>query len=63
MRKIHGIKGLINYLASMNYPLKEADIHDLIVKREIPHSKLMSNILIFDLNHIDWWIKHNRTKN
>lgn len=62
MRKIHGIKDLTDYLASMNYPLKEADIHDLILKKVIPHSRLMSNIVIFDLDNIDWWINQNRIK-
>lgn len=38
------------------------EIHDLILKKEAPSQKLVSEIFIFDLNHIDWWINENRIK-
>ena len=56
MRKVHGINPLITYLAAENYSFSEADIHDLIAKKAIPHSKPLRNMLVFDLDHIDWWI-------
>lgn len=60
MRKVHGIKNLIEYLESVNFPLNEEDVNELILKREIPHNNPFGNIIIFDLNNIDWWIDGKR---
>ena len=57
MRKVQGVKRLIAYFNSVNYPMTEADLINLMTQKEIPHTSPLSNILIFDLNHIDWWIK------
>ncbi|MGG3450494.1 hypothetical protein ABER98_11515 [Domibacillus aminovorans] len=62
MRSIQGINQLISYLDSVNFPLTEEKIHDLILKREIPHRRPINSLVIFDLDHIDWWINENRTK-
>ena len=57
MRKVHGVKILISYFNSVNYPMTEDDLIVLLTQKEIPHTSPISKILIFDLNHIDWWIK------
>jgi len=62
MRKAHGIKDLIAYLESVNFPLTEERINDLILKREIPHLRPFGNTLVFNLDHIDWWISQQRLK-
>ncbi|OAH57780.1 hypothetical protein AWH48_01810 [Domibacillus aminovorans] len=63
MRNVHRIKQLISYLDSVDYPLTEEEIYDLILKREIPHKNPNNSLIVFDLDHIDWWINENRTKN
>jgi hypothetical protein len=63
MRKVQGVKRLIAYFDSVNYPMTEENLIILMTQREIPHTSPLSNILIFDLNHIDWWIKEqNKVK-
>lgn len=63
MRKVQGVKRLIDYFDSVNYPMTEENLIILMTQREIPHTSPLSNILIFDLNHIDWWIKEqNKVK-
>ncbi|WP_050182699.1 hypothetical protein [Domibacillus robiginosus] len=62
MRRIQGIPKLTSYLKAVNYPLTEKEIQDLIGNKKLPHKKLVNNIIIFDLDQIDWWINHNRTK-
>ncbi|WP_075619396.1 hypothetical protein [Paenisporosarcina indica] len=60
MRKVHGVKSLIIYLESVNFPLNEERVNELILKREIPHNNPIGNTIIFDLNHIDWWINEKK---
>lgn len=60
MRKVQGIKSLMDYLASVDYPLSEETLNNLILKRELPHSVPIRNMIIFDLSHIDWWIAEKR---
>ena len=60
MRKVQGIKSLMDYLASVDYPLSEETLNDLILKRDLPHSIPIRNMIIFDLSHIDWWIEEKR---
>jgi len=62
MRKVYGVKKLIAYLTSVDYPLTETDIHDHVLKKDIPHLSLINNMLVFDLDHIDWWIGQQRLK-
>ncbi len=57
MRKVQGVKSLITYFDSVNYPMTEDDLIDLLTRKGIPHTSPISTIVIFDLNHIDWWIK------
>jgi hypothetical protein len=57
MRKIQGVKSLMAYFDSVNYPMTEENLIDLLARKELPHISPISSILIFDLNHIDWWIK------
>jgi hypothetical protein len=53
MRRIQGIKNLIAYLVSVNYTMTEEEINDLILIKDIPHSRPISSIIIFDLDHKD----------
>ncbi|KIL45780.1 hypothetical protein [Jeotgalibacillus soli] len=62
MRKVNGIKSLIAYLDSENYPVTEEKINVLILRREIPHHKPFKNMIVFNLDHIDWWINEQRSK-
>ncbi|PLR75746.1 hypothetical protein CU633_19480 [Bacillus sp. V3-13] len=62
MRKAYGIKNLIAYLASVNYPISEQEIHDLIQSKDIPHQRPINNMIVFNLNYIDWWVSQQRLK-
>ncbi|MBM7694759.1 hypothetical protein JOC77_004236 [Peribacillus deserti] len=56
MRKIYGIQNLIVYLASAGYPLTEKQVHELILNKDIPHLRPINNMIVFNLDHIDWWV-------
>jgi len=62
MRKIQGIQKLVSYFDSATYPLTEKEIQDLILNKKLPHKKVSTGIIIFDLDQIDWWIKQDQTK-
>lgn len=62
LRKIQGLSKLVDYLESVNYPLAEEQITDLMSKRKIPHRKAYQDIVIFNLDHIDWWIAEQRKR-
>lgn len=61
MRRAYGVKKLSLYLDTVGYPLTEEEIIDLITKKEIPHLKPMSNMIVFNLDHVDWWISNTQT--
>ncbi|RDI45535.1 hypothetical protein [Falsibacillus pallidus] len=63
MRRVSGISSLVDYLHSVNYPLSEHEINELIQKKQLPHFKPMKNLLVFNLDHIDWWIEDQREYN
>lgn len=60
MKKVQGVKDLLKYLHSVDYPMTEEQINDCIAKRTIPHSQSYSRTIFFDLKHIDWWILEQR---
>ncbi|ANU28022.1 hypothetical protein [Planococcus versutus] len=60
MRKIQGLPNLVNYLESVDYPLAVEEITDLMLRRKIPHRKAYKDVIIFNLEHIDWWIAEQR---
>ncbi|MFT8320139.1 MAG: hypothetical protein ABF649_04470 [Bacillus sp. (in: firmicutes)] len=62
MRKVNGIKNLLIYLDSLGYAITKEEVMLLMKKREIPHQKPMRHLVIFDLDHIDWWVKEQRNK-
>ena len=62
MRKAYGIKSLMIYLESENYPITEEEINDLILNKKIPHLRPINNLLIFNLDHIDGWISDQHFK-
>lgn len=60
LRKIQGLPKLVTYLESVDYPLAEDEITDLMLRRKIPHRKAYQDVIIFNLEHIDWWIAEQR---
>lgn len=62
MKKIYGIKNLIAYLDSVSYPLTEDQIHQLIQSKDIPHLRPHENLLVFNTDHIDWWMNIQQLK-
>ncbi|WP_267900798.1 hypothetical protein [Falsibacillus albus] len=40
--------------------MNEEEINQLIIKKNIPHQRLMNNILVFNLDYIDWWIDNRK---
>ncbi|MFJ7310603.1 hypothetical protein [Peribacillus frigoritolerans] len=62
MRKAYGIKSLMIYLESVNYPITEEEINDLILNKKIPHLRPIDNLLIFNLGHIDGWLSDQHFK-
>ncbi|AOH53143.1 hypothetical protein ABE28_002180 [Peribacillus muralis] len=62
MRKAYGIKSLIVYLESVNHPITEEEVNDLIVNKKIPHLRPINNLLIFNLDHIDGWLRDQPSK-
>lgn len=63
MKKIQGVKSLLGYLESVDYPLTEEQVNELLSKRKIPHSSLYGKVIMFELSHIDWWIAEQRKTN
>lgn len=61
MRRAYGVKKLSLYLDTVGYPLTEKEIEILISNKQIPHMKPMANMIIFNLDYIDWWINHSQT--
>ncbi|EPD53242.1 hypothetical protein MHH33_10865 [Paenisporosarcina sp. FSL H8-0542] len=57
MRKVQGVKSLMAYFDSVNYPMTKENLIDLMARKEVLHISPISVILLFELNHIDWWIK------
>jgi hypothetical protein len=61
MRKVYGIKSLVSYLVErVNDPITEEDIHELIILKKIPHQRPIQGVIVFDLDHIDWWIAQRK---
>lgn len=60
MKKIQGIENLLTYLDSKECPMTEEQIRNLITQRTIPHSQPFGDMLIFDKEHIDWWVTEQR---
>jgi len=59
LRRAYGVKKLSSYLDTVGYPLTEEEINVLIMNKKIPHLKPMANMIVFNLDHIDWWNSHN----
>lgn len=60
MRRAYGVNKLSSYLESVGYSLTEEEIEVLIENKEIPHLRPMSNMIVFNLDHIDWWINQKQ---
>lgn len=60
MAKIQGIENLLVYLDSVGYPLSEQQINEFLLARKIPHSKPHGSVIVFDRDHIQWWVSMQR---
>ncbi|MDN7225903.1 hypothetical protein QWY22_12365 [Planococcus liqunii] len=60
MKKIQGIKNLLEYLETVGYPMTEERVQHFMAQRKIPHSQAYGDMIFFDSNHIDWWIAEQR---
>jgi len=60
LRKVVSINKLLTYLQSVGYPLSEEEVKRLIKSRNIPHKRLLGDTLLFNLDHVDAWIKQQR---
>jgi hypothetical protein len=60
MKKVQGIKSLLEYLEAADYPMTEERVQELMAQRKIPHSRSYGKTIFFDLGHIDWWIAEQR---
>lgn len=56
MRKVRGVKSLVEYLESINCPISESTIYRLLRTKSIPFKRLSPQVLIFDLDAIDRWL-------
>ena len=56
MRKVRGVKALVDYLKSMNCPIGETTLYTLLRTKQIPVCRPAPRILIFDLDEIDKWL-------
>ena len=61
-RKVQGIPNLISYFNSVDYQVTEEVIIYLIECKELPHLKPFRNVIIFNLDHIDWWISQQKSE-
>lgn len=56
MRKVRGAKSLVKYLESISCPMSESTIYRLLRMNAIPHKRISTGIIIFDLDVIDNWL-------
>ena len=56
MRKVRGVKALVEYLKSINCPMSEATLYRLVKREEIPFNRPAPRVLLFDLDKIDRWL-------
>ncbi|MGE7545028.1 hypothetical protein [Sporosarcina newyorkensis] len=56
MRKVRGVKALVEYLESIQCPMSESTIYRLVKVRKIPFRRPAPQVLIFDLDAIDHWL-------
>lgn len=59
MRNIRGVKSLVEYLKSINCPIGETTIYKLVQEKQIPHNRISSRVLIFNLDDVDEWISRS----
>ncbi|WP_342508292.1 hypothetical protein [Sporosarcina sp. FSL K6-2383] len=56
MRRIRGVKSLVEYLESIDCPISESTIYRLVRVKTIPFRRPSPQVLIFDLDDIDYWL-------
>lgn len=50
MRKVRGVKALVNYLESINCPIGQSTIYALLRTKSIPFNRPAVRVLLFNLN-------------
>ena len=60
MRRVIGVNSLLQYLESVQCPMTEEKVNELIAGKQIPHSRPLNRLLLFDLDHIDSWLRERR---
>lgn len=61
MRNVRGVEALADYLKSIDVPIGETTIYKLLREKNIPHRRISSRVLIFNLDKIDEWIMKEET--
>lgn len=56
MRKVRGVKALVDYLESINCPICQSTIYGLMRTDSIPFNRPAPRVLLFDLDDIDSWL-------
>lgn len=56
MRKVRGVKELVEYLKRNNCSMSESTIFTLIRNKSIPFNRPAPRVLLFDLDEIDKWL-------
>lgn len=56
MRKVRGVKALVNYLELICCSMSESTIFRLMRTKDIPFSRPSARVVIFDLDDIDKWL-------
>ncbi|QPQ31013.1 MerR family transcriptional regulator [Lysinibacillus sp. JNUCC 51] len=56
MRKVRGVKALVDYLESISCPIGQSTIYSLMRTNRIPFSRPAPRVLLFDLDDIDSWL-------
>jgi excisionase family DNA binding protein len=62
-RKVLGVKELVEYLASINYPYSKSTIYRLVRTKQIPFHRPTPQLIIFNLDEIDEWLETDCNQN
>lgn len=57
MRTVQGISSVLSYLESVDYPVTEEDIQELLSDMDASSISQSSH---FNLDHVDWWISQQQ---
>ncbi|MEC5422074.1 helix-turn-helix domain-containing protein [Virgibacillus sp. C22-A2] len=57
MRNIRGVEKLEQYLIENEVPIGQTTLYKLVREKEIPHIRISSRVLVFNLDSIDSWLQ------